>query len=150
MTNTPAGADNATSQNEQPDRSGDGGGVDSVRAVVGRAVGGGPGTNAVVPLRTGGRVAGIVPTSIEEVFRLATAISKSGMAPRDMGTPEKLTVAILHGLEIGIPPMMAINKIAVNVKRNALVRSDKFTGLNQLAKFIAGRGSEIPVGFHRS
>lgn len=68
---------------------------------------------AVVPLRTGGRVAGIVPTSIEEVFRLATAIAKSGMAPRDMSTPEKLTVAILHGLEIGIPPMMAINKIAV-------------------------------------
>lgn len=68
---------------------------------------------SIVPLRTGGRVAGIVPTSIEEVFRLATAIAKSGMAPRDMGTPEKLTVAILHGLEIGIPPMMAINKIAV-------------------------------------
>lgn len=67
----------------------------------------------VVPLRTGGTIAGIVPTSIEEVFRLATAISKSGMAPRDMATPEKLTVAILHGLEIGIPPMMAINKIAV-------------------------------------
>ncbi len=68
---------------------------------------------AIVPLRTGGKVAGIVPTTIEEVFRLATAIAKSGMAPRDMGTPEKLTVAILHGLEIGIPPMMAINKIAV-------------------------------------
>ena len=68
---------------------------------------------AVVPLRTGGKVSGIVPTSIEEVFRLATAIAKSGMAPRDMATPEKLTVAILHGLEIGIPPMMAINKIAI-------------------------------------
>lgn len=113
MTNTPAGADNATAQNDQPDRPADGGGDTSVRGVVGRAIGGGPSSNAVVPLRTGGRVAGIVPTSIEEVFRLATAISKSGMAPRDMGTPEKLTVAILHGLEIGIPPMMAINKIAV-------------------------------------
>jgi len=67
----------------------------------------------VVPLRTGGTIAGIVPRTIEEVFRLATAIAKSGMAPGDMATPEKLTVAILHGLEIGIPPMMAINKIAV-------------------------------------
>lgn len=66
-----------------------------------------------MPLRTGGQIAGIVPTSIEEVFRLATAIAKSGMAPRDMATAEKLTVAILHGLEIGIPPLMAINKIAV-------------------------------------
>ncbi len=67
----------------------------------------------VVSLRAGGRIAGIVPASIEEVFRLAKAIALSGMAPKDMGTPEKLTVAILHGLEIGIPPMMAINKIAV-------------------------------------
>ena len=113
MTNTPAGAENATAQNDGNDRPADGGGDNSVRAVVSRAVGGSSGANAVVPLRTGGRVAGIVPTSLEEVFRLAKAISMSGMAPRDMGTPEKLTVAILHGLEIGIPPMMAINKIAV-------------------------------------
>lgn len=68
---------------------------------------------SVVPLRTGAAIAGIVPTTIEEAFRLASAIAKSGMAPRDMATAEKLTVAILHGLEIGIPPMMAVNKIAV-------------------------------------
>lgn len=85
---------------------GDGNGSGGAVRDRGRAV-------AVVPLRTGGTIAGIIPTSIEEVFRLATAIAKSGMAPRDMATPEKLTVAILHGLEIGIPPMMAINKIAV-------------------------------------
>ena len=72
-----------------------------------------PRSAQIVPLRTGGTIAGIVPSTIEEVFRLATAIAKSGMAPRDMTTPEKLTVAILHGLEIGIPPMMAVNKIAV-------------------------------------
>jgi hypothetical protein len=67
----------------------------------------------IVPLKTGGAIAGIVPTNIEEVFRLAKAIATSGLAPRDMATAEKLTVAILHGLEIGIPPMMAVNKIAV-------------------------------------
>lgn len=67
----------------------------------------------IVPLRTGAAVAGIVPTTIEEVFRLASAVAKSGMAPRDMASAEKLTVAIMQGLEIGIPPMMAINKIAV-------------------------------------
>ena len=68
---------------------------------------------SVVPLRTGAKITGIIPTNIEEVFRLATAISKSGMAPRGMDKPEQLTVAILHGLEIGLPPMMSINKIAV-------------------------------------
>ena len=68
---------------------------------------------AIVPLRTGGKIQGIMPQSIEEVFRMATAIAKSGMAPRDMSSAEKLTVAIMYGLEIGIPPMMAVNKIAV-------------------------------------
>lgn len=88
----------------------------------GRAVGysDGRGAGAVAQLRAGGAIAGIVPTTIEEVFRLANAIAKSGLAPRDMATAEKLTVAILQGLEIGIPPMMAVNKIAVVNGRPAL------------------------------
>jgi hypothetical protein len=67
----------------------------------------------VVPLRTGAKVAGIVPTNIEEAFRLASAIAKSGMAPRGMDKPETIMAAMLHGMEIGLPPMTALNKIAV-------------------------------------
>lgn len=64
-------------------------------------------------LEVGGRLMGIVPRNIDEIFRLASAIAKSGLAPKDMSTPEKLTVAIMTGLELGLPPMFAINKIAV-------------------------------------
>jgi len=67
----------------------------------------------VVPMKTGGAIAGIVPTSLEDVFRLAKAVAASGLAPQGMKTPEQLTVAILHGLEIGLPPMQAIQRIAV-------------------------------------
>lgn len=67
----------------------------------------------VVPLRTGGKIAGIVPTSIEEVFRLANAVAKSGLAPSTLRTSEALTVAIMHGLELGLTPMAAIQNIAV-------------------------------------
>ena len=70
-------------------------------------------SNQVVPLKSGARIAAIVPTTVEEVFRLATAIAKSGLAPRDMQTAEKLTVAIMHGMEIGLPPMQAVQRIAV-------------------------------------
>lgn len=70
-------------------------------------------TTNIAPLSAGGKISGIIPTTIEEVFRLATAISKSGLAPANMNTPEKLTVAIMQGLEIGLPPMMAVNRIAV-------------------------------------
>lgn len=67
----------------------------------------------VVTLSSGGKIAGIVPQNIDEVFRLAQGIAQSGLAPKDLSTPEKVTVAILTGMEIGLPPMFAIQKIAV-------------------------------------
>lgn len=67
----------------------------------------------VIPLTAGGKIIGIVPSDIEQVFRLATAIAKSGLAPNGMKTAEALTVAIMHGLELGLPPMQAVQRIAV-------------------------------------
>lgn len=77
-------------------------------------------TGQVVPLRAGGRVTAIIPQSVEEVFRLATAVAKSGLAPSTMNTAEKITIAIMHGAEIGLPPMQAIQRIAVVNGRPAL------------------------------
>lgn len=74
----------------------------------------------IVPLKSGGAISAIIPTDVEQVFRLATAISKSGLAPSTMKDPEKLVVAIMHGLEIGLSPMVATQKIAVINGRPAL------------------------------
>ena len=65
------------------------------------------------PMMAGGAVRAIVPQSMEEVWRLASAVCKAGMAPKGLDTPEKATVAILHGLEIGLTPMAALQRIAV-------------------------------------
>lgn len=70
-------------------------------------------TAVVVPLKAGGRVSGIIPQTIEETFRLAQAIAKSGLAPRGMDKPESIMVAIMHGAEIGLPPMQSLQRIAV-------------------------------------
>lgn len=67
----------------------------------------------VAQLRTGGGISAIVPHSIEEVFRLATAIAKSGLAPNGMKTAEQITIAIMHGMELGLPPMQSVQRIAV-------------------------------------
>ena len=67
----------------------------------------------VVALKSGGAIAAIIPQTIEEVFRLAQGISNSGLAPKGMDKPEQIMVAIMTGLEIGLPPMFAISKIAV-------------------------------------
>jgi len=100
----------------------------------------------VVALKTGGQITGIVPQSIEEVFRVATAVYKSGLAPRDMNSAEKLTVAIMHGLEIGLPPMQAIQRIAV-VNGRPTMWGDAIPALLQargfsIAEKVAGEGDD--------
>lgn len=76
--------------------------------------------NKVVPLRAGGRVQAIIPDTVEEVFRIAKAVAASGLAPNGMKTPEQITIAIMHGAEIGLPPMQAIQRIAVVNGRPAI------------------------------
>lgn len=65
------------------------------------------------PLVGGGRVAAIVPQDFESAYRLATVVVKSGMSPKSLDTVEKATVAIMHGLELGLTPMAALQSIAV-------------------------------------
>lgn len=62
---------------------------------------------------TSGGIRAIVPSDLEGVARLASLIVKSELGPKDLDTPEKVTIALLHGMEIGLPPMMAIQRIAV-------------------------------------
>jgi hypothetical protein len=50
---------------------------------------------------------------MDEAYRLAKAVCMAGMAPKGLETPEKAMVAILHGLEIGLTPMAALQRIAV-------------------------------------
>lgn len=58
-------------------------------------------------------ITGLVPQTLDDVYRLANAVAQSGLAPQQLKTPEAITVAILTGLELGLPPMFALNKIAV-------------------------------------
>jgi RecT family len=64
-------------------------------------------------LTAGHRPAAIVPQTMDEAYRLANAVCMAGMAPRGLDTPEKACVAIMHGLEIGLTPMAALQRIAV-------------------------------------
>lgn len=74
-------------------------------------------------LVSGGAVRAIVPTSIEEAYRMAKAISTAGWAPKsylvDSYKPEKgydesrIVVGIMHGLELGLTPIAALQSIAV-------------------------------------
>lgn len=65
------------------------------------------------PIAAGSMVRALVPTNLNEAFRLADAIYASKLAPYGFDTPEKIMVAIMKGLELGLPPMQALDSIAV-------------------------------------
>jgi hypothetical protein len=55
----------------------------------------------------------LVPTTLEGVWKLAQIVAASGIAPKDMNTAEKVSIAIMHGLEVGLTPMAALQSICV-------------------------------------
>lgn len=83
-------------------------------------------SNAVTTLRAGGHLSPIVPQSIEDVYRLAKMAYQSGMLkplktgygdnaqvePAD-ATLARGTMILLQGMEIGVPPMQAIQLLAM-------------------------------------
>lgn len=98
-------------------------------------------------LVTGGSVQAIIPRSADEVFRLAKALAVSGLAPRDMQSPDKITYAIMAGAEIGLSPIQSLQSIAVINGRPtlwgdgvvALLRRDKF----RIKEWIEGEGDTL-------
>ena len=122
---------------------------------------------AAVALTSGNRPTGIVPTDFDGVWRIATVLYNSGMVAKDFivrpvlhegetapsaeslrladnASLAKISVALMHGLEIGLPPMQAIQKIAI-INGRPTVWGDAVIGLvwaSGLPEFI----EEIYVG----
>src|SRR5580658_7958205 len=70
-------------------------------------------TVAKPQLHAGGRVAALVPQTLEEAYRLADAMSQSGLTPNGIKTPQAVMVAIMAGAELGLPPFQACQSFAV-------------------------------------
>lgn len=81
-------------------------------------------------LQAGGSVKAIVPQDFDGAWRIANAVVKAGMAPKGLDTPEKAMVAIMHGMEVGMTPMAALQSIAV-VNGRPTIWGDGALGLVQ-------------------
>ena len=55
-----------------------------------------------------GSVMAIVPQTFDDVYRFAQVLSRSGLVPYGMDTAEKVSVAILTGLEIDAKAELAL------------------------------------------
>ena len=66
------------------------------------------------PLTAGGTVTAIIPRDIDQAYRMATAITAADMAPKSFErNTDRVLVAIMHGMEVGLTPMAAVQSIAV-------------------------------------
>lgn len=91
---------------------------------------------AVAKLEAGANISAIVPTTIDQTFRLAELIHQSGLAPYQLKSAAAVTVVLLKGLEIGLPPMAALECVGV-INGKACLHSDGIPAL------LWGRGFKI-------
>ena len=105
-------------------------------------------------IQSGAAVRAIVPADFDSAFRIANAIVKSGMAPRDIKSPEQAMVIIMHGLEVGLTPMAALQSIA-NINGRPSVWGDGAIGLVQasgkmewIKEWYEGEGDNFAAHCH--
>lgn len=88
------------------------------------------------PVQAGGTISAMIPTDIDQAFRLATAIALSGMTPKAYGNdPNKVFVGILAGAEVGLAPFQALQSIAV-INGNPAIWGDGALALVQASGLL--------------
>lgn len=91
-------------------------------------------TIAKPAVQSGGALAAMAPQNLDDAFRLASALARSGdMIPKHFqGKPEATMAAIIRGMEIGLAPMQALSNIAV-INGRASVWGDALPAMMQRA-----------------
>ncbi|MEO0467606.1 MAG: hypothetical protein AAF216_13780 [Pseudomonadota bacterium] len=85
---------------------------------------------------------GMMPTNLEEGFRMAQAISASGVS-RDK--PEAILIQMQVGFELGIPPMTAVKNIPI-IKGKPFIETAMAAALVE-SKGMLERGTKIVCTF---
>lgn len=97
-----------------------------------------------VPLRMG-----IAPSTIEEAWRMAQYMSSSEMVPKQYrNKPADVLVAIQYGMELGFPPMQALQSIAV-INGRPSVWGDGFLALIMASPLYRDHDEHYEVGGER-
>ena len=71
---------------------------------------------------------GLMPTTLDETWRLCQYIVDSGLAPKQFATASQVLIAIQSGAELGMPPMQSLGAFAVINGRPSLY-GDALMGL---------------------
>lgn len=73
------------------------------------------------PMTASGEVLAIIPRDLDEAYRYAQMVWKSGTAPDSYeNDPQKIIIGVLSSMELGVPPMTGLRGIAIINKRPAV------------------------------
>jgi len=103
-------------------------------------------TNDLFEMETGGRISAIVPKNFTDILNMSEVFYQSKMAPNTLDSASKIAVAIQYGMELGLPPVQAMQNIAV-VNGRPCLWGDALPALmykhgHQLDETIEGEGDE--------
>lgn len=116
------------------------------------------GGGAVVPIRqqapkaqitAGAPIRALIPTTLDEAYRLGNALFQSGIVPYQLKTPEAVCAVIMRGMELGMPPMQSLASLMVVNQRvsmfgdAALARVRGAGVLTGFKEFIEGTGDDM-------
>ena len=78
----------------------------------------------------------IIPRTVEEAFRIATAVVRGGLAPDSYDNdPQKIVLGIMAGAEVGLPPLRALSTIAI-INHRATIYGDGAVALVQATGLV--------------
>ena len=65
-------------------------------------------------LKSSRDISAIVPSNVDEAYKLASIVLKAGLAPDTYNNdPKKILIGIMKSLEVGLPPLTGLNNIAI-------------------------------------
>ena len=104
-------------------------------------------TNDLFEMQSGSKIAAIIPNNFTDILNMSEVFFQSGMAPSSLNSASKIAVAIQYGLEVGLPPMQALQNIAV-VNGRPCLWGDALPALmykhgHSLDEKIEGEGDEM-------
>jgi hypothetical protein len=67
----------------------------------------------VLPAVRPQRPTAIIPRTLQQAMELAMVVHRSGLAPRALGTPDRIAYAVLYGAELGLPPMASLKSVSI-------------------------------------
>lgn len=93
-------------------------------------------------LVAGARISPLIPTSLEEAYRLGAVFFQAGMVPYGLKNEQAVSLVLMAGMELGLPPLQAMKNLMV-VNNRVSIFGDGANMLIRRSGLLAGMKERI-------